>query len=80
MLDQKIFSINYVVPETSKTDDSKYNIFEHCVAKAVLKAVSNGYSLSKTPIYPIIDGYMALMVKSINKIFSKKLNYFFLEN
>ena len=72
----KNFFENYVVPETSKTDDSKYNIFEHCVAKAVLKAVSNGYSLSKTPIYPIIDGYIGTNGKKYKQNFFKKFKLF----
>lgn len=73
----KNFFINYVVPETSKTDDSQYNIFEHCVAKAVLKAVSNGYSLSKTPIYPIIDGYIGTNGKKYKQNIFKKIKLFF---
>ena len=73
----KNFFVDYVIPETSKTDDSKYNIFEHCVAKAVLKAVSNGYSLSKTPVYPIIDGYIGTNGKRYKKNIFKKIKLFF---
>ena len=73
----KNFFINYVIPETSKTDDSKYNIFEHCVAKAVLKAVSDGNNLSKTPIYPIIDGYIGTNGKRYNQNIFKKIKLFF---
>lgn len=73
----KKFFIDYVIPETSKTDDSKNNIFEHCVAKAVLKAVSDGYSLSKTPIYPIIDGYIGTNGKRYKQNFFKRIKLFF---
>ncbi len=69
--------MNYVLPETSKTNDKDGNIFENCIAKAVLKAVSNGLSLSKTPIYPIIDGYIGTNGKEYKYNFFKKIKLYF---
>ena len=73
----KDFFLNYVLPETSKTNDKDGNIFENCVAKAVLKGVSNGLSLSKTPIYPIIDGYIGTNGKEYKYNFFKKIKLYF---
>ena len=73
----KKFFTDYVVPETSKTNDYEYNIFEHCVAKAVLRAISNGYTLSRIPIYPIIDGYIGTNGKKYKQNFFKKIKLFF---
>ena len=73
----KDFFLNYVLPETSKTNDKDGNIFENCIAKAVLKAVSNGLSLSKTPIYPIIDGYIGTNGKEYKYNFFKKIKLYF---
>ena len=72
----KDFFINYVIPETSKTNDEEYNIFEHCVAKATLKAISNGFTLSRTPIYPVIDGYIGTNGKKYKQNFFKKLKLY----
>jgi len=73
----KNFFINYVIPETSKTNDKKNNIFENCVAKATLKAVSDGYKLSKIPIYADIDGYIGTNGKQYKQNFFKKIKLFF---
>lgn len=73
----KDFFMNYVIPETSKTNDKNGNIFENCVAKAVLKAISDGYSFSKTPIYPIIKGFIGTNGKKYKYNFFKKLKLFF---
>jgi hypothetical protein len=73
----KEFFINYIIPETSKTNDVIGDIFEKCVAKAVLKAVSDGYSLSKTPVYPIIEGYIGTNGKKYKHNFFKRLKLFF---
>ena len=62
------------------------NIFENCVANAVLKGVSDGMSLSNTPIYADIDGYIGTNGKKYKQNFIKKFkllifrilkNYFF---
>jgi len=73
----KDFFINYVLPETSRTNDKEENIFEKCVAKAVLKAISDGYSLSRTPIYPDIDGFIGTNGKQYKQNFFKKIKLFF---
>lgn len=73
----KKFFTNYVIPETSKTNDKKNNIFENCIAKATLKAVSDGYKLSKTPIYADIDGYIGTNGKQYKQNFFKKIKLYF---
>ena len=73
----KDFFINYVIPETSKTNDLNGKIFENCIANAVLKAVSDGYSLSKTPIYPLIEGYIGTNGKKYKNNFFKKIKLYF---
>ena len=62
---------------STKIFDVIGDIFEKCVAKAVLKAVSDGYSLSKTPIYPIIEGYIGTNGKKYKHNFFKRLKLFF---
>ncbi len=73
----KDFFTNYLLPETSKTNDKDGNIFENCVARAVLKAVSDGFSLSKTPIYPMIDGFIGTNGKKYKYNFFKKIKLYF---
>ena len=47
-------------------------IFENCVANAVLKAVSDGYTLSRVPIYAIIDGHIGTNGKKYQQNFLKE--------
>ena len=73
----KKFFLNYLIPETSKTNDMEGKIFENCVANAVLKAVSDGYTLSRVPIYAIIDGHIGTNGKKYKQNFFKKMKLFF---
>ena len=73
----KNFFLHYLLPETSKTNDSLGNIFEKCVAKAVLKGVSNDLKLSDIPIYPQIDGFIGTNGKKYKQNFIKKTKLFF---
>ena len=82
----KKFFINYIIPEAKNTNDNLNNIYENCVANAVLKAISNRMTLSKPPIYADIDGYIGTngkkyrqnTIKKIKLHFFRKLkNYFF---
>ena len=73
----KNFFLNYIIPETSKTNDIEGMIFENCVANAVLKAVSDGYTLSRVPIYAIIDGHIGTNGKKYHQNFFKKIKLFF---
>ncbi len=82
----KKFFNNYIIPEAKKTNDNLNNIYENCVANAALKAISSGMTLSKTPIYADIDGYIGTngkkyrqnTIKKIKLHFFRKLkNYFF---
>jgi len=84
----KKFFINYLLPETKKTNDSQNNIFENCVASATLKAVSDGMNLSKTPIYADIEGFIGTngkkykqnIIKKIKLFFFRKLKIYFLNH
>ncbi len=73
----KSFFLDYLIPETNKTNDSEGKIFENCVAKAVLKAVADDYTISKTPIYPVIDGYIGTNGKKYKQNIFKKIKLFF---
>ena len=73
----KNFFINYLLPETKKTNDSQNKIFENCVASATLKAVSDGMSLSKTPIYADIEGFIGTNGKKYKQSIIKKIKLFF---
>ena len=73
----KNFFINYLLPETKKTNDSQNKIFENCVASATLKAISDGMNLSKTPIYADIDGFIGTNGKKYKQSIIKKIKLFF---
>ena len=68
---------NYVLPETKKTNDSLNNIFENCVANATLKAISDGMSLSKIPLYADIQGFIGTNGKQYKQNIFKKIKLFF---
>ena len=72
----KDFFINYLLPETKKTNDSQNKIFENCVASATLKAISDGMNLSKTPIYADIDGFIGTNGKKYKQSIIKKIKLF----
>ena len=73
----KKFYINYLIPETKNTNDKINKIFENCVADAVLKGVSDGMTLSNTPIYADIEGYIGTNGKKYKQNFIKKIKLFF---
>ena len=81
----KKFFLNYLIPETKKTNDSLNRIFENCASNATLRAVSDGMTLSKTPIYAEIDGFIGTngkkyklsIIKKIKLYFFRKLKIYF---
>ena len=73
----KKFFTNYLLPEIKKTNDTLNNIFENKVANASLKAISDGLTLSKTPIYADIEGYIGTSGKKYNQNIFKKIKLFF---
>lgn len=73
----KKFFINYLLPETKKTNNSQNKIFENCVASATLKAISDGMNLSKTPIYADIDGFIGTNGKKYKQSIIKKIKLYF---
>ena len=52
-------------------------IFENCVANATLKAISEGMTLSKTPVYADIDGYIGTSGKKYSQNIFKKIKLYF---
>ena len=73
----KKFFVEYLIPETKKTNDSINKIFENCVANATLKAISEGMTLSKTPVYADIDGYIGTSGKKYSQNIFKKIKLYF---
>ena len=80
----KDFFINYLIPETRNVNDSKNIFFEHCVAKALFKAMVDGYSFNQIEDLPIIEGYIGTNNKEFRyniirrikiKILGKLKNY-----
>ena len=73
----KKFFENYVIPEKEKTTDEINNLSENKIANATLKAVSDGLTLSKIPIYADKEGFIGTNGKKLRQNFRKIKNYFF---
>ena len=73
----KEFFVKYLIPETEKTNDSLNRIFENCVCNATLKAISNGMTLSKIPIYAEIEGFIGTNGKKYKQGIIKKIKLYF---
>jgi len=80
----KDFFVNYVIPETMNVNDSNNIFIENCAAKALFKAMADGYSFNQIKDLPIIDGYIGTnnkkfrynMIRRIKiKILGKLKNY-----
>ena len=69
----KIFFKDYVVPHTKNVNDSKNIFFEHCLSKALLSAMSDGYKLIQIPVLPIIEGYIGTNNKKFKYNIFKKI-------
>ena len=72
----KKFFMNYLIPEISKTNDSRNKIFERCAANGVLKAISDGMKLSNVPIYADIEGFIGTNGKRYKQNIFKKIKLF----
>ena len=73
----KKFLKDYFLKEAIKTSDEESNILERRMAIAVLKGVSEGLILSKTPIYADLDGYIGTNGKRLNFNFFKKAKLYY---
>ena len=73
----KNFFLNYVIPETEKSSDIINNYNENKLADATLKAVADGLTLSKIPVYPNIIGYIGTNGKEHKNNFFKRFKLFF---
>ena len=75
----KEFFVNYLIPETKKTNDSLNKIFENCVSNATLKAMADGMILSRTPVYAEIDGFIGTNGKKYKQSIIKKIKLYFFQ-
>ena len=50
------FLENYLAPETETVNDSKGIFIEHCLAKASLRAISDGFKFDLLSVYPQFEG------------------------
>ena len=73
-----IFFSNYVVPISSKINDSKSIFMENCLAKSVLLGVNNNLKFNNVETFPYIAGIIGTNNKKIkNNLFKKIKLYFF---
>lgn len=73
----KKFFENYVIPEKEKTTDEINNISENKIANATLKAVSEGLTLSRIPIYADTEGFIGTNGKKLKQNTFKKIKLYF---
>ncbi len=73
----KNFFLNYVVPFSSKVDDTNNIYMENCLAKAALHAVNNNLKFNNIEAYPDIDGFIGTNNKEIKNNLIKKLKLYF---
>lgn len=73
----KKFFENYVIPEKEKTTDEINNLSENKIANATLKAVSDGLTLSKIPIYADKEGFIGTNGKKLRQNTLKKIKLYF---
>ncbi len=75
---KKNFFKNILLEHVKNTNDTKNIFFEHCVAKATLEAINNGFSYGQLSTYPDIYGYIGTNNKLMkyNKIKKLKLYFF----
>ncbi len=84
----KKFFINYFLPEAKKTSDLESEILERKMAKAVLKAVADGFILSDIPVYSNLEGFIGTngkkfsfnLFKRIKLYFFRKLKLYFVNH
>ena len=74
----KLFFLNYVLPLTSKTNDSNGVFMEHCMAKATLLGINDKLNFNHFSTYPDIDGIIGTNNKRIKNNIVKKIRLFFL--
>ena len=73
----KKFFENYVIPEKEKTTDEINNLSENKIANATLKAVLDGLTLSKIPIYADKEGFIGTNGKKLRQNTLKKIKLYF---
>ena len=73
----KKFFENYIIPEKKNTTDEINNISENKVASATLKAISDGLTLSRVPIYADTEGYIGSNGKKLKQNIFKKIKLYF---
>jgi len=74
----KVFFTDYVIPFSSKTNDTGKIFIEHCIAKAALSAINNNLIFNHFTVYPDIEGIIGTNNKKIKNNIFKKIKLFFL--
>ena len=72
------FLENFVIPETSKTNDTKGIYFENCLAKATLKGINSNLKFGHLETYPDIYGIIGTNNKKIKNNLIKRIKLFFI--
>ena len=74
----KYFLENFVIPETSKTNDTDGIFFENCLAKATLKGINSNLKFGHLETYPDIYGIIGTNNKKIKNNFIQKIKLYFI--
>ena len=74
----KFFFLNYVIPSSSKVNDSNDIFMEHCLAKAALLGINDNLIFDHFITYPDIYGIIGTNNKKIKNNVIKKIKLFFL--
>ena len=73
----KYFFTEYLLPSVANTNDTKKVYFEHCCAKAMLRAIIDDLSFNLITIYPDYDGIIGTNNKKFKNNIFKKIKLFF---
>ena len=73
----KYFFTEYLLPSAANTNDTKKVYFEHCCAKAMLRAIIDDLSFNLITIYPDYDGIIGTNNKKFKNNIFKKIKLFF---
>ena len=73
----KFFFLKYVIPMTSKINDTNGIFMEHCVAKATLLGINDQLKFNHFSTYPDVSGIIGTNNKKIKTNIIKKMKLFF---
>jgi len=73
----KYFFTEYLLPSAANINDTKKVYFEHCYAKAILKAIVDDLNFNLITIYPNYEGVIGTNNKRFKNNIFKKIKLFF---